>query len=216
MSDKRLILAVPSDDLPASFENGFNALTDSNVMAILEDADTWFGPRNTLEDFDAYRQIIPYVIAVHDGKVVGYIRQPKSGEARLHMKVSIGLGGHIDLPDAKFDGDNQFDVERTIHGAAARELFEELGLDEVPPVTLAGMIVMNDTEVDRVHLGVVGVVHLKEVPAGSEETGAISMFAPAELLQLPDMGYELENWTKILVPHLPVLIAMAPLYGLGG
>lgn len=213
MSDTRLILAVGVDSLPAHIlETGFHQLTDSNTLAILEDAETWFGPRDVLEEFDAMRQVIPYVIAVFEGKIVSYTRQPKGGESRLHGKVSFGLGGHIDLPDAQANEDGRFDIEGTLSTAAVRELTEELG-HSAGALQQVGLLVENTTEVDRVHIGVVSVVHLVEAPIGAEdEIGEISLKTVEELMEISD---RLENWSKVLLPHLNTLTGPAPMYGLG-
>lgn len=205
MSDKRLILAVAADDLPAQIlETGFHQLTDANVLTILEDCDTWFGPRSVLEDFDAYRQIIPYVIVAVGDKVVSYVRQ--GGETRLHGKISFGAGGHIDLGDAQTDDNGHFDVEGTLNEATLRELGEELVidlLDDEISYEQVGLLVENATEVDRVHIGVVGIVRLPEAPESTDETGEIQLLSVEELQAVEG---RLENWSKILLPHLSELL----------
>lgn len=206
MADTRLILAVSIDDLPEQIlETGFHKLTDANTLAILEDCDTWFGPRDTLENFDAYRQVIPYVIVAVGDKIVSYVRQ--GGESRLHGKISFGAGGHIDIADAQTDEEGRFSIEDTLQAATLRELDEELHLDVLADeigYQQVGLLVENATEVDRVHIGVVSVARLSEAPAGSDETGEIQMLTIAELQAAEN---RLENWSKILLPLLPALVS---------
>lgn len=204
MADTRLILAVSIDDLPEQIlETGFHQLTDANTLAILEDCDTWFGPRDTLENFDTYRQVIPYVIVIVGDKIVSYVRQ--GNEHRLHGKISFGTGGHIDLGDAQTFRNGRFSVEDTLYHATDRELEEELGIDATElSVQQVGLLVENATEVDRVHIGVVSVVRLEEEPYAADELGEIRMLSIAELQAAED---RLENWSKILLPHLSALVA---------
>ena len=209
MSDKRLILALSIDSLPEEFlQTGFHAISDFEMVDILEDAEAWFGPRDILETFDAYRQVIPYVIVVVGDKIVSYTRMPKGGESRLHGKVSFGLGGHVDLPDAMLDDKERFDIINTLVAATERELDEELigwAVAEYPTPQPVGLLVENATEVDRVHIGVVSVMRLDEAPtSGEDEIGEVELLTIEELTERAD---RLENWSKVLLPHLKDLVA---------
>src|SRR5260370_32583771 len=55
----------------------------------------FFIDRPTAEISPKYRQIIPYVIIRNAGDYFVLVRAPKQSETRLHHKVSLGIGGHI-------------------------------------------------------------------------------------------------------------------------
>ena len=60
-----------------------------------------FMRRGDIEEDESWLQIIPYMY-IYDqerDKVFVYSRSVKGGEARLHGKASIGIGGHINEKD---------------------------------------------------------------------------------------------------------------------
>lgn len=206
-SDLRIILTVnakPIHDAIFADTNGFVLLPEGDVVRLLNSAGYWLGPRNDLEKLPAFRQLIPYVVTVVEDKIVAYERTPKGGEARLHGKLAIGLGGHIDLGDATSNADGHFDILATLHKATERELIEEIGGHNLGGAKIAGIIVMNTTEVDQVHLGVVVVQHMDELPAREAED-AIGNLQTLTIEELAAEEARLENWTKTLLPHLAAL-----------
>lgn len=85
-----------------------------------------FSERGPLE-FDVDRkQIIPYVVigSRKNGTFLSYVRPNKGNEDRLHGKISIGFGGHIEVIDAE-GSINIFDA---VLNCARREIKEELSL----------------------------------------------------------------------------------------
>src|SRR6185436_3445956 len=69
-------------------------------------------------------------------------RTAKQTEARLHHKVSIGIGGHINPGHDLIDG-------------LQKELDEEVRIDGDYELRFAGILNDESTEVGRVHLGAV-------------------------------------------------------------
>lgn len=204
MSDKRLILALDEENLPR--DTGFMMMDHGALLEYLEAQPAWFGPREILETFDAYRQLIPYIVLVHDGKVVTYTRTPSGGESRLHGKISFGLGGHIDLDDAVVE-DGKFNLSKTLLAAAQRELQEEVGLNLLDGnFSWQGLLTNLTDDVGRVHQGVVAVLRLDSVPdrVNEDEIGQIAMKSHEELAQLQD---RLETWSAHLLPRLSILVA---------
>jgi predicted NUDIX family phosphoesterase len=104
--------------------------------------------QSMMEQNPNYRQVIPYIVVEgkSDGRVVLMQRMPKQGEARLSGYHYFGVGGHTEYKDTG-KGDDIIKV------AAQRELQEELGFSG-GDLQLMGVIKMDDTEVDRVHLGI--------------------------------------------------------------
>lgn len=179
MKDPRLIMAVEAEPLNQMAEKAQTDWIDMRppdstpgydpfraAAQFLTDCGIWIGPRRSLEEMEAFRQIIPYVIVRYTPvqyKEIGvrYLYYRRGGdieEGRLANKLAAGWGGHIDLPDVRFRG-NTVDLYETMRECTVREMMEECGM-VVNPDTLEcwGMIVANDTEVSRVHVGVVLVV----------------------------------------------------------
>ena len=128
-----------------------------------EFAGLWFGPRRDLEEMDEYRQLVPYILLQIGFQFIRYMRAPAGSEARLHGRMSIGFGGHIELADAVVRG-SQIDVLATIERAAEREVLEELGQIACKDQRWIGLLVDNTTVVGRVHLGLVGIRRLSVLP----------------------------------------------------
>ena len=60
----------------------------------------FFMERRYAEAHPNYKQPIPYVAIIKNDSVLCLTRLDKQGEARLHGKKSIGVGGHINPCDA--------------------------------------------------------------------------------------------------------------------
>jgi predicted NUDIX family phosphoesterase len=202
LSNQKLILAVSAAGLPPAFaqRTAFLPMTEDLLWFTLGAAGLWLGPRPQLEDLPAFRQIIPYVALRLGDRFVKYTRTPAGGESRLHGRVSIGLGGHIDLPDVVFRGEG-IDLARTLGDAAAREVDEELAGVEVTGRRWIGLLVDNDNPVGRVHIGVVAVWDLAAMPHGAAED-AIGDTGAATLEELRADEARLETWSSLLVRHL--------------
>ena len=200
MDGKRMILAVSAESLPRGFGGtGFHVASAGEAIRAFHEAGLWIGPRETLEQDPSFRQIIPYVVLRHEDKFIRYTRTPAGGEGRLHGRMSIGLGGHIDLPDVVCAGES-VDLDATIGRATERELEEELGEVEVASREWIGVLTDDDTEVGRVHIGVVAVWQLRAPPAGLAEDaiGEVSLCSLAELEAEAD---RLETWSAMLLPY---------------
>ena len=102
-------------------ERGFMADPDARLYAALG-AHVAFAPRGPLEDDPSRKQLIPYIVLGDAGRVFVTRRTRAQTEARLHDKMSFGIGGHLETIDG--------DAADLIHAGAVRELLEELALPE--------------------------------------------------------------------------------------
>ncbi len=138
---------------------GFIPCGTDDLFEVFQHVSFWLGPRKLLEVNPAFRQIIPYVIVQAEDHVLRYRRSASGGEQRLAHKSSIGVGGHIDLVDViGLQNSSLVDMAATLDLAALRELEEELSKSFVAtcrPPQVEGVLLLDDTEVDRVHMGVV-------------------------------------------------------------
>src|SRR4051812_41322848 len=92
------------------------------LPALLARENNFFMPRSQAGTGPSHKQIIPYALLMHEGRVLHYVRGKKAGEQRLVAKGSIGIGGHMN------DGDEGlFSLDRAAYDAGvAREVNEEL------------------------------------------------------------------------------------------
>lgn len=210
LTDQRLILAVATEGLPSStMTTSFIPLTEEELFSTLYRAGLWIGPRAQLEAMPTYRQIIPYVTLQVVDQYVKYTRTPAGGESRLHGKVSIGLGGHVDFSDLIAVG-NSVKLKETLEKSAQREVEEELAGVDCTNKEWIGLLVDNDSCVGKVHIGVVARWRLRIAPHGSAEE-AIGDTGLTTLPELQRMERErLETWSSLLSDWLQINATVAP------
>lgn len=201
--------------------DGFNTLARLNEMGDL----MAFIPRIDCETDFTYLQLLPYaVIMTHDGRIVGYNRASKgNGEARLAGNFSIGFGGHVELEDVKACRDYPDLPTLILESALGRELEEEINLRSegelsrwvCPPSSVVlnqeaqflGIIRSRDSDVDRVHLGLIYLVrcNTKGMPNLMATTPEPDQVINPRILTLEQARAEAnpESWTaKILNSNL--------------
>jgi len=170
------------------------------LPAFLSRENNFFVPRSSAEEDPSLKQLIPYAVFRHDGKILHYTRGAKSGEKRLVAKGSIGIGGHInDTDESLFSFD-----ETAYHSAVRREIAEELRLGGTFAERAVALINDDSTEVGRVHLGVVHLVDLDsaDVRAGEKAIAELGFATREDLLARRD---SLETWSQIVLDGLPSL-----------
>jgi predicted NUDIX family phosphoesterase len=204
MSDE-MILVVPRDvfDAQGSFQ-GLNFEVERYLQAFLTPPVPRFMRRADAEVDPRFKQIIPYAIFTHEGRILSYVRAGKGGEKRLASKRSIGIGGHMNDTDSQ---GREFDL-RAYHQALQRELTEELHIDCRYRQTAVALLNDDSTEVGRVHLGVVHVFQCEgdTIRCAEEGLADLRFVSPSELVA----GREaLETWSQICVDALPVLLGAA-------
>src|SRR5262245_42057093 len=107
---------------PACYPHGFHAFQDEGAAAAFLERlrqHGFFVERERAERTPAWKQPIPYCVVASEERILLMKRRAKGGEARLHDKLSIGVGGHINPVDRE-DGTD------LLLSAARREIAEEL------------------------------------------------------------------------------------------
>lgn len=168
----------------------------------------WAGPRPWLEVDFRFLQPIPYIVvkqATANGPIyMTYRRETSGGEDRLHGKLSIGIGGHIDCQDSRYNLDGSVDFDTTLVLAAMREMDEEIGVPRRPRVI--GFLQDDSDPVGQVHFGIVMVWDATDYVGNGgvfkyEDTvGQVSWRTKEEILN--DNTAEIENWTKLALELL--------------
>ena len=114
------VLVVKTEKL-AKYISGRTGLLTEDREAMLDIIinEHEFIDRPAAEEDPSYKQIIPYVVLTQKDLVFATRRLNKGGESRLHGKVSIGIGGHINPVDEK-------DRRSVLMHGLERELDEEV------------------------------------------------------------------------------------------
>ena len=180
---------------------GFTGEVDHYLSELFSPAHISYQPRHEVEKDPSFKQLIPYVIFQHraaDGRqsVFQYTRGTGQGEGRLHRKRSVGIGGHISLIDASSDPGSQPYLE-----GMRRELDEEVLIDSPYTPRCVGLINDDQSDVGRVHLGVVHLVDLPRPEVRPRETEIReSGFRPVEEILGDLSGFE--TWSHICMEAL--------------
>ncbi|MFV0337493.1 MAG: hypothetical protein ACK5LK_04530 [Chthoniobacterales bacterium] len=191
--EKVLVISRALFDRLGAFQ-GFSADVSNYMPEILKPENNYFLPRPDAENDPSHKQIIPYCIFMHGGKILRYFRGGGSGEKRLANKASIGIGGHMNDLDKEQE---HFDPA-AYENAVQREITEELILKTDFTHRPVGLINDDSSEVGSVHLG---VVHLVELANPVVESGETAIVSP-EFLSLEQLREErdgLESWSQIVI-----------------
>ncbi len=171
------------------------------LPALLDRGNNFFTARPAAEADPTLKQIIPYVILVHKGKVLHYVRGKKAGEQRLVSKGSIGIGGHMNDHD-----EDLFALDLDAYTAGVqREVGEELRLGSAYTNHPVALLNDDSNEVGRVHLGVVHVFHLETADVQKGEA-MITELQFLDRAQLAARRETMETWSQICFDHLDELL----------
>ena len=186
---------------------GFQGLcgeVDRYLPAFLDPSNNFFMPREEAEDDPSHKQIIPYAIFHHAGRILHYVRGKKSGEQRLASKGSIGIGGHINQEDEEASSLGK----DTYMTGVEREVHEELKLETKYEQRIVALLNDDSNEVGQVHLGVVHLFDLDspEVEANEANIAELEFLTAVELHSRHDA---LETWSQIIADSIESLLPVA-------
>ena len=194
------ILVVPTERFhELGHFQGFSTDADRYLDGLLQGEWMSFRPRPEMEKDPSFKQLIPYLIIEYilDGEpqLFCYVRGSGQGESRLHAKWSIGVGGHISQEDADTASGDAY------REGLNRELAEELVLETAFDESCVGMINDDESEVGRVHLGVVHRLRVEtsDVRAREAEIEAAGFRSLSELHENLD---RMETWSRICLESL--------------
>jgi len=205
MGAEEMILVVRRDLFEAigPFQ-GLNFQVERYLPELLARKNNFFMLRSDAEKNPAFKQIIPYALLVHEGRVLHYVRGKKAGEQRLVSKGSIGIGGHMNDQD---EGLFALDLE-AYQAGVQREVDEELKVKSPYRNTVVALLNDDSNEVGQVHLGVVHIFTLETPEVQKRE----AMITELEFLTVEELGAKkdsLESWSQICVTHLGALLKAA-------
>jgi len=148
-----------------------------------------FMRRGDAEEDPTHKQVIPYLV-LRDGKRWFLMRRTNAGgDARLHDRWSIGVGGHLNPGDAGVDG------------CLRREWAEELVADFVPGFEPVGLLNDDTTAVGAVHVGFVYLADAAGRRVAIRETEKLEgAFATTDEVAAVRDG--LETWSRLVFDTL--------------
>jgi predicted NUDIX family phosphoesterase len=155
-----------------------------------------YAPRELMERDPGQKQIIPYLV-LRDADAYFLMRRTRAGgDARLHDRWSIGVGGHLNPGD---DG---------LLGGLRREWREELTADFEPDFEPFALLNDDTTDVGSVHLGIVFLADAAGRHVAVRETEKLTgAFAPpADVAAVAD---DLETWSRIVFEAIEEGLAVA-------
>ncbi len=189
MSNGELVLVVPRISLMA--DPGWHGLTTDGLdgFEAIVARDGEFRPRADVEPDRSWKHDIPYLV-LRDGPRYFLMRRTKAGgDARLHDRWSIGVGGHLNPGDGN------------LAGGLRREWREELVADFEPEFELVGLLNDDTTEVGSVHVGAVYIADAGGRAVTIRETEKLSG-AFAELAAVRAGIDRMETWSALVFEHL--------------
>src|SRR5206468_6679192 len=168
---------------------GLNLEVEKYLPVVTTSSRLTYRNRSDAEHDQRYKQLIPYVLLICNGRILRYRRGRGGQEVRLHGLYSVGIGGHISEDDHGL-----FSTGPGYHEGMRRELMEEVAIDEVKEAAVA---VINDdsTEVGYVHFGVVHVMNVATEKIVGRRSGIVApQFIPIPEAVKDPAGYE--SWSR--------------------
>ena len=171
---------------------------DARLKQLFAPGTPRFMPRPAAETDPSFKQLIPYVLLSHQGRILSYVRGKRAGETRLVGSRSIGIGGHINpVDDMSLFGD----FYDTYLNAVKREVEEEIHVNAAYQDRIIALINDDSNPVGSVHLG---VVHLWTLDSDNIEKREqmITQMAFMSLDELAAVRDSMETWSQLCLDAL--------------
>lgn len=197
--DLEQVLVVPTPVFHSlGHFQGFCSDVDRYVETLLDPANTSYRPRGEMERDPEWKQLIPYVLFEYtaaDGtpQLFRYTRGSGQGERRLHARKSVGVGGHISSEDDHADS--------VYRQGMQRELMEEIQVGTEYTERCVGLINDDESDVGKVHLGVVHVCRVDQPRIEPREADICEAGFEAVERILADLD-QYETWSQIVIQAL--------------
>lgn len=157
--------------------------------------------RGDAEENPEYKQLIPYAFLRRGDQFFTYKRLGGGGESRLHGRVSLGVGGHMNQVDGTPD------FKRLLSANLSRELNEELRIENSgrkADYRTIGMINDDAAEVGRVHIGILIAITLpaETTVAVRERDKLEGQWRTLDELKDPALYKRTESWSAFVIDIL--------------
>ncbi len=200
---QREILVVATEKLFQDIERETKVYsTESDFESIILESYEYMIRGDAEVNFD-YKQPIPYAIVLNENNEIFVYKRgwawSNAGESRLHEKIAIGVGGHIEREDEN--------SENILKDSLIREVEEELNIapDMIEEAFPIGYINQDTDEVCKVHLWIWYVVKLKnsnfDLLDGELAHGEFKSYKDLSTM-IDSWDYDVEPWTQMLAPEI--------------
>jgi predicted NUDIX family phosphoesterase len=210
------VFVVPRTALfPECAPHGLAVFGESWSRSTFDDvvrSEGFFVERDYAERTPTLQQIIPYTLVLRGEDLLLLQRTKGGGETRLHNKLSIGVGGHVNPVDAIHPGSDEDGAKGAasricdpLPAATRREVLEEelivTGQTRLTPI---GLLNDDTNAVGAVHVGLVQVLEVLEGDAQIREVDQLcgDFVTKSQLRQKLEEGANFETWSSLLVPEL--------------
>jgi len=171
---------------------------EAAVARLLDPSAHFFMDRALAEEDPGHKQLIPYCVFRCGNRILHYTRGKSGGESRLHAKISVGVGGHVNPVDT---GGGRTGPD-AYHAAVTREIEEELDLPGEHTHRIIALLNDESNAVGQVHLGIVHLIELASDEVSSRED-ALTDLGFMDLAELNGPAFErLETWSQFCIRHL--------------
>lgn len=171
---------------------GFHNINELDINSLIK-INGIFKPRNEIEYNEYYKQVIPYVAMYRsDGKFLTLTRTTTQSEKRLHNKISLGVGGHVNTEDSK----NAID---SFQLGMQREMLEEVNVILLKQPEYLGVIFDPRTSVGLVHIGIAYKVEIEFLEINEKEKFEYSWKTSKELQEMTE---RMEGWSVHILERL--------------
>lgn len=200
---QREILVVPNEKLFENIERKTTVYSGENDFEsiILESYE--YMVRGEAEINFEYKQPIPYAIVLNEHNEIFVYKRWWSGsnawESRLHEKIAIWVGGHIERED---EGS-----ENILKDSLVREIEEELNIlpENILEAFPVWYINSEEDEVSKVHLWIAYIAKVKdsqfELLDGELDNGEFVNYE--KLMEMcHSWDYDVEAWTMLIAPEI--------------
>jgi len=195
---EELVFAIPTDHL-------WKLLTYKETGLIKGNSDVLnrivqnglFRKRSELERDPSFKQLIPYAIISNKESFYLFKRTSKQTEKRLHNKLHLGAGGHMN-PGISNEPNEQY-----LMNELKRELFEEVKLLKgclIEDIEFIGFINDDSISVGSVHIGLLYNIHIsnKDVVINETDKMKADWIDKTDLIEYYE---EMETWTKLAIDY---------------
>lgn len=191
------VLVIPRSlfDHIGAFQ-GLSLESDRYFDRLLDPKNNLFLDRDAAEADPTHKQIIPYSIFRHKGRILHYTRGKSGGESRLHAQGSIGIGGHINPIDTQ-DADSY--GHATYMAGVERELDEELNITGSFSQKVIAVLNDDSNEVGEVHLGIVHLFELESDDVTSNEDSLANLAWQTPDRLKGELFESLETWSQLCI-----------------
>ena len=203
------VLVVPRARLfDDRYPHGFEPFRPGDRERLLERVREhgFFVERRHAERDPMLKQVIPYALLDRGDDVFLMRRLPRGGEARLHGKLSVGVGGHVNPVDGAADALDALDA------GLRREVAEEVEVEGPWEASPVGLINDDATPVGAVHFGLVYRVRVEGEVRVREQDALEGSFSPRSevLARLARERERFETWSALLLDRLDEAVPAIP------